>query len=86
MGRELTDISDDEKLALIGLMDLSALASFPERAAIVGPNLAQGLRRPSRTSCRGALQRGWCAGLTRNRPSTGRGVSTTNDSLFRRHA
>ena len=37
----VTDISDDEKLALIGLMDLSALASLPERAAIVGPILLQ---------------------------------------------
>lgn len=34
-----TDISDDEKRALIGLMDLSSLPSLPERAGIVGPIL-----------------------------------------------
>ena len=34
-----TDISDDEKRALIGLMDLSGLPSLPERAGIVGPIL-----------------------------------------------
>ncbi|MEM7677181.1 MAG: ATP-binding protein, partial [Myxococcota bacterium] len=34
-----TDISDDEKRALIGLMDLSDLPSRPERAAVVGPIL-----------------------------------------------
>ncbi len=34
-----TDISDDEKRAIIGLMDLSGLPSLPERAGIVGPIL-----------------------------------------------
>ena len=34
-----TDISDDEKRGLIGLMDLSSLPSLPERAGIVGPIL-----------------------------------------------
>lgn len=34
-----TDISDNEKRALIGLMDLSNLPSLPERAGIVGPIL-----------------------------------------------
>ncbi|MCI5073969.1 MAG: ATP-binding protein [Oricola sp.] len=34
-----TDISDDEKRAVIGLMDLSGLPSLPERAGIVGPIL-----------------------------------------------
>lgn len=34
-----TDISDDEKRALIGLMDLSDLPSVPERAGIIGPIL-----------------------------------------------
>lgn len=34
-----TDILDDEKRALIGLMDLSGLPSLPERAGIVGPIL-----------------------------------------------
>lgn len=32
----VTDISDDEKLAIIGLMDLSGLSSLPERASIIG--------------------------------------------------
>lgn len=34
-----SDISDDEKFAIIGLMDLSGLPSLPERAGIVGPIL-----------------------------------------------
>ena len=34
-----TDISDDEKRAIIGLMDLSSLPSLPDRAGIVGPIL-----------------------------------------------
>ena len=34
-----TDISDDEKRAVIGLMDLSGLPSLPERAGIIGPIL-----------------------------------------------
>lgn len=34
-----TDISDDEKRTIIGLMDLSGLPSLPERAGIVGPIL-----------------------------------------------
>lgn len=34
-----TDISDDEKRAIIGLMDLSGLPSLPERAGIIGPIL-----------------------------------------------
>lgn len=34
-----TDISDDEKRAIIGLMDLSGLPSTPERAGIIGPIL-----------------------------------------------
>ena len=34
-----TDISDDDKRAIIGLMDLSGLQSLPERARIVGPIL-----------------------------------------------
>lgn len=34
-----TNISDDEKRALIGLMDLSVLSSLPERASLVGPIL-----------------------------------------------
>ncbi|WBU58576.1 ATP-binding protein [Paracoccus sediminicola] len=34
-----TDISDDEKRAIIGLMDLSGLPSLPDRAGIVGPIL-----------------------------------------------
>lgn len=34
-----THISDDEKRAIIGLMDLSGLPSLPERAGIVGPIL-----------------------------------------------
>ncbi len=33
------DISDDEKRALIALMDLSALPSLPKRAGIIGPIL-----------------------------------------------
>lgn len=33
------DIADDEKRAIIGLMDLSVLPSFPERAGIIGPIL-----------------------------------------------
>ena len=35
----VTDISDDDKRALIGLMDLSGLPSLPERASIIGPIL-----------------------------------------------
>lgn len=34
-----SDISDEEKRAIIGLMDLSGLPSLPERAGIVGPVL-----------------------------------------------
>lgn len=34
-----TDILDDEKRAIIGLMDLSGLPNLPERAGIVGPIL-----------------------------------------------
>ncbi|WP_376870202.1 hypothetical protein [Albirhodobacter sp. R86504] len=39
-GRLLTvDISDNEKRAIIELMDLSDISSFPERAGIIGPIL-----------------------------------------------
>ena len=34
-----TDVSDDEKRAIIGLMDMNSLPSFPERAGVIGPIL-----------------------------------------------